>query len=47
MGSALVTPDSHAVDEGEWARLLTRLMAALSPPDSKTQTTSTQEEEPR
>ncbi len=47
MGSALVTPDSHAVDEDEWARLLTRLIAALAPPDSKTQTTPTQEEEPR
>jgi AcrR family transcriptional regulator len=47
MGSALVTPDSHAVDEDAWARLLARLIAALSPPDSKTQTTPTQEEEPR
>jgi hypothetical protein len=47
MGSALVTPDSHAVDENEWAQLLTRLMAALAPPDAKTLTKSTQEEEPR
>jgi len=47
MGSALVTPDSHAVDEDEWAQLLTRLMAALAPPDAKTQTTPTQEEEAR
>jgi AcrR family transcriptional regulator len=47
MGSALVTPDSHAVDEDEWARLLTRLIAALAPPDSKTLTTPTQEDEPR
>jgi AcrR family transcriptional regulator len=47
MGSALVTPDSHAVDEDEWARLLTRLIAALAPPNSKTLTTPTQEEEPR
>ena len=47
MGSALVTPDSHAVDENEWAQLLTRLMAALAPSDSRTQTTPTQEEEPR
>jgi AcrR family transcriptional regulator len=47
MGSALVTPDSHAVDEGEWARLLARLIAALAPPDSKTLTTPTQEDEPR
>jgi hypothetical protein len=47
MGSALVTPDSHAVDEDEWAQLLTRLIAALAPPDAKTLTTLTQEEEPR
>ena len=47
MGSALVTPDSHAVDEDEWAQLLTRLMAALAPPDSQTPTTPTQEDEPR
>jgi hypothetical protein len=47
MGSALVTPDSHAVDEAEWAQLLTRLMAALAPLDSKTKTIPTQEEEPR
>ena len=47
MGSALVTPDSHAVDEDEWARLLTRLIAALAPPDSTTLTTPTQEDEPR
>jgi AcrR family transcriptional regulator len=31
MGSALVTPDLHAVDDGEWAALLTRLMTALAP----------------
>jgi AcrR family transcriptional regulator len=47
MGSALVTPDSHAVDEDEWARLLARLIAALAPPDPQTWTTPTQEEEPR
>jgi AcrR family transcriptional regulator len=48
MGSALVTPDSHAVDEDDWARLLTRLIAALAPPsDSQTLTTPTQEDEPR
>jgi AcrR family transcriptional regulator len=47
MGSALVTTDSHAVDEDEWTRLLTRLLAALAPPDPRTQTTPTQEEEPR
>ena len=47
MGSALVTPDSHAVDEDEWARLLARLIAALAPPESETLTTPTQEDEPR
>ena len=31
MGSALVTPDLHAVDETEWAALLTRVVAGLSP----------------
>jgi AcrR family transcriptional regulator len=46
MGSALLTPDSHAVDEDEWAQLLTRLIAALAPPGSQTQTTPTQEENP-
>ena len=31
MGSALVTPDLHAVGDEEWGALLTRLMSALSP----------------
>jgi AcrR family transcriptional regulator len=31
MGSALVTPDLHAVDAAEWAALLARLVAALGP----------------
>ncbi len=30
MGSALVTPDLHAVDDGEWAALLSRIVTALS-----------------
>jgi hypothetical protein len=30
MGSALVTPDLHAVDDSEWAALLGRLVAALA-----------------
>jgi len=47
MGSALVTPQSPAVDETEWAQLLTRLIAALAPPEAKSQTTTTQEEDPR
>jgi AcrR family transcriptional regulator len=32
MGSALVTPDLHAVDSTEWAQLLSRLVGALSEP---------------
>ncbi|WP_433440762.1 TetR family transcriptional regulator [Nonomuraea sp. CA-141351] len=32
MGSALITPDLHAVDDGEWAALLTRVVAALARP---------------
>jgi AcrR family transcriptional regulator len=32
MGSALVTPDLHAVREGDWSALLTRLVAALAGP---------------
>jgi AcrR family transcriptional regulator len=41
MGSALVTPDLHVVDEDEWAALLTRLVDALAPPGSRTQTAET------
>ena len=41
MGSALVTPDLHMVDEDEWAALLTRLMAALAASGSRTQTAET------
>ena len=32
MGSALVTPDLHAVNEDEWSALLTRLVTTLAPP---------------
>jgi AcrR family transcriptional regulator len=31
MGSALITPDLHAVGDDEWAALLTRVAAALAP----------------
>jgi AcrR family transcriptional regulator len=31
MGSALVTPDLHAVDDAAWAALLTRIVTALAP----------------
>jgi AcrR family transcriptional regulator len=33
MGSALVTPDLHSVDDAHWATLLSRVMAGLAPPD--------------
>ncbi|HEX3714897.1 MAG TPA: TetR/AcrR family transcriptional regulator [Trebonia sp.] len=38
MGSALVTPDLHAVSEQEWAALLTRVAAGLAPPAVSSQT---------
>jgi AcrR family transcriptional regulator len=38
MGSALVTPDLHAVTEEEWVALLTRVIAGLAPPAVTTQT---------
>ncbi|TMR90492.1 TetR/AcrR family transcriptional regulator [Nonomuraea basaltis] len=31
MGSALVTPDLHAVDDEEWTALLTRVVSAFAP----------------
>jgi AcrR family transcriptional regulator len=31
MGSALISPDMHTVDDGEWAALLTRVLSALAP----------------
>jgi AcrR family transcriptional regulator len=31
MGSALVTPDLHAIDDADWAALLTRIVTALAP----------------
>ena len=33
MGSALVTPDMHAVGDGEWMDLLSRVVTALAPTD--------------
>src|ERR1700743_2636267 len=36
MGSALVTPDLHAVSEEEWAALLTRVATGLAPPSAVT-----------
>jgi AcrR family transcriptional regulator len=42
MGSALITPDLHAVSEADWADLLTRLVTALAPAGPTTQTGTTQ-----
>jgi AcrR family transcriptional regulator len=33
MGSALVTPDMHAIGDGEWMELLSRVVTALAPTD--------------
>jgi AcrR family transcriptional regulator len=38
MGSALVTPDLHAIGEEEWAALLSRVAGALSDTDTTAQT---------
>jgi AcrR family transcriptional regulator len=38
IGSALVTPDLHAVGEQEWSALLTRLVTALAPAGITAQT---------
>jgi AcrR family transcriptional regulator len=42
MGSALVTPDLHAVTEQDWAALLTRVIAGLAPPPVSAQTGTAQ-----
>jgi AcrR family transcriptional regulator len=42
MGSALITPDLHAVAEEEWAALLTRVVAGLAPPTATAQTGTAQ-----
>jgi AcrR family transcriptional regulator len=39
MGSALVAPLGHAVDDAEWVTLLTRLVAALAPARDTTEQT--------
>lgn len=38
MGSALITPDLHAVDREEWAALLARVVTALARPGITAQT---------
>jgi len=42
MGSALITPDLHEVDDQEWAALLTRVVSALAPAGTAPQTGTTQ-----
>jgi AcrR family transcriptional regulator len=42
MGSALITPDLHAVTEEEWAALLTRVIAGLAPSTVAAQTGTAQ-----
>ena len=42
MGSALITPDLHAVDDEEWAALLARVVAGLARADTTAQTGSPQ-----
>jgi AcrR family transcriptional regulator len=42
MGSALVTPDLHAVDDDEWAAVLTRVVTALARTGIAAQTGTTQ-----
>ena len=42
MGSALVTPDLHAVDEDEWAALLARVITAVAPAAITAQTGTAQ-----
>ena len=37
MGSALVPPDLHAVDDAAWAALLTRIVTALAPQEQPAQ----------
>ena len=41
MGSALLTPDLHAVADQEWAALLARVVVALAPPGGAAQTGGT------
>ncbi len=42
MGSAVVTPDLHAVDQGEWAALLARVAAAFTAAGMPAQTGAAQ-----
>jgi AcrR family transcriptional regulator len=42
MGSALITPDLHAVTEEDWAALLSRVIAGLAPQTATAQTGTAQ-----
>jgi AcrR family transcriptional regulator len=42
MGSALITPDLHAVDDDDWAALLTRVVAGLASTRTTAQTGTAQ-----
>jgi AcrR family transcriptional regulator len=42
MGSALVTPDLHPVEDEEWAALLTRVVGALAPENAPAQSPTAQ-----
>jgi len=42
MGSALITPDLHAVADNEWAALLTRVIDGLIPTATSEQTGTAQ-----
>ena len=42
MGSALITPDLHTVNDEEWSALLTRVAAALAPAAVTAQTGTAQ-----
>lgn len=42
MGSALITPDLHAVDDDDWAALLTRVVAGLASARTTAQTGTAQ-----
>lgn len=45
MGSAVITPDLHAVDDAEWAALLTCVVRALAPPPPQQPQPPAQEEQ--
>jgi AcrR family transcriptional regulator len=42
IGSSLVTPDMHAVDDGDWIALLSRIVTGLAPAGTTTQAGTSQ-----